>query len=66
MVAVDREMVLLSLSSYSTEEKASVERHVVIRMRKVETSTAGGGYTFSNEAAIVWIVVDLHELEPVT
>ena len=52
MIVVDVKMVLLSLSSYSTEKKASVERHVVKRMRKVEPSTARGGYTSFVEAGI--------------
>ena len=39
----------LSVSRERLEERACTERYVVLRMRKVETSTASGGYTLSVE-----------------
>ena len=39
----------LPLSSEWSEKRASTERYVVLRMRKVEASTASGGYTLLNE-----------------
>ena len=39
----------LSVSRERFEERACTERYVVLRMRKVETSTASGGYTLSVE-----------------
>ena len=42
-------MVLLSISRVRLEERASTDRYVVIRMRKVEASTASGGHTLFSE-----------------
>ena len=39
----------LPISRERLEERACTERYVVLRMRKVETSTASGGYTLSVE-----------------
>ena len=49
MVVVRSRDGSLPLSSEWSEKRASTERYVVIRMRKVEASTASGGYTLSVE-----------------
>ena len=49
MVVVRSRDGSLPLSSEWFEKEASTERYVVLRMRKVEASTASGGYTLSCE-----------------
>ena len=39
----------LPVSNEWSEKRASTERYVVLRMRKVEASTASGGHTFLSE-----------------
>ena len=49
MVVVRSRDGSLPLSSEWSEKRASTERYVVLRMRKVEASTASGGHTLFSE-----------------
>ena len=49
MVVVRSRDGSLPISNEWFERRASTERYMVLRMRKVEASTASGGYTLSNE-----------------
>ena len=49
MVVVRSRDGSLPISNEWFERRASTERYMVLRMRKVEASTASGGHTFLNE-----------------